>query len=593
MAYAKQPGALDRTRFLAALEMLGHRGPDSRNIASELGGRLLLAQNVLSICGRPDAAFDRYGSSRSGRYRVVFNGEIYNFRSLHRRYAGSQPLQTGSDAEVLANLFDVLAPAEICRRLEGMFAFIAFDRVSGELHVGRDIVGEKPLFRYEDSRLVVFASEVRALLEITGPLDLDLDTLRGYLLTRHFMPPARTEFCGIEKARAGELVTYHLTDSSVRERRTHGLASLISAERAEESCRANADGLVEQLDHELSAVIEQMLPECAYAAIASGGIDSSLVAWNLTHSTRAPDLVLGLDFAGLDPVSAARSGFEQRLGQPIDWYAVSLEHYAEALAEFYSHHCGLMPTHSLASMDILSRRVAERGIRVLFGGDGADELFAGYAAYEAIDDARLLGCESSPSPYSGVAALPAELASVDAWQRTHANSSCRARQEWTLAQKHYVHIEDPAERAFQAMLLLDSGIQLESVGLASSDRMAMRNSVEARSPFVHQRLLQFALNLPRSAKLAVLAPAPMRNKHVLKRLFVNRFGSDLMFPKQGFPGFPNEAGRRICGADFRHVSATLDIPLTALPGLLADRSMEWKLLNLELFLRHVAGGSLQ
>lgn len=592
-AYSKQAAAVDRERFLLALELLGHRGPDFRDVACELDGRLLLAQNVLSICGRPDDAFDHYGSSRSGRFRVVFNGEIYNYRDLHRRFGSRVPLQTGSDAEVLANLFDVMAPVELCQHLDGMYAFVAFDRESGELHIARDTVGEKPLFRYEDSRLVVYASEVRALLAITGPLELDFDTLREYLLTRHFMPATHTEFCGVEKVSAGTLTTYELLNDSTRTHSSHGLAGLVSAERADEYRGTDPDALVAQLDHELATVIEQMLPECAYAAIASGGIDSSLLAWYLAHSAHAPDLVLGLDFAGLDPVSSSRSGFEQRLGQPIEWGAASVDEYTEALAGFYAHHCGLMPTHSLASMDMLASRVAARGIRVLFGGDGADELFAGYAAYATIDDARLINSESSPSPYSCIAKLPVELAGIDIWQRIHSQSGERAQRDWKRARLHYAHVDEPADRSFQAMLLLDSGTQLESVGLASSDRMAMHHSVEARSPFVHRRILRFALNLPRSARLATNVPASMRTKHIVKRVFAARLGAELIYPKQGFPGFPNEAGRQLCGADFRRVSQTLDIPAAALPGLLLDRAMEWKLLNLELFLRHVDAGSVQ
>lgn len=589
MAMALDGAPLDEASFDAALRELRHRGPDVRQLAREGDGRLLLGQNVLSITGSPHADQERYGNSPSGRFRVVLNGEIYNHRELRHRYCPDLDWRTRSDTEVLAALFDVMGPDRIARELEGMYALIAYDRALRRLHIGRDGAGEKPLFRARRPGLLVFGSEVRALLRLLGGASLDVDTLRSYWLTRHFAPRTATEYLGIERVPAGAWFSLELGDARPFDLYSLGLASVLSPPLAGELADAGEPELEARLSACLDDVLGQMLPECESAAIVSGGVDSTLVAAGLRQTKRPPALLIGLDFDGLDPVARDRAGFERALNAEIEVHAPTLDEYTEALARFHAHHRGLMPTHSLVSMDLLSARVAQRGIRVLFGGDGADELLAGYAAYAQIGADQLRTAAISPSPYSTVSELPPELVGSRNWHRLHEALRASAAADWQWAVDQYAHIADASEQRFSAMLLLDCGAQLECVGLASSDRMAMLHSVEARSPFVHRRMLTLALNLPRRARLLASAPEHLRSKYLLKRVFAARLGEELIHPKQGFPGFPNAAGQRLCGT-LQMAADLLELPGGELARLRADRAAEWKLINLELFLRH-AGGS--
>lgn len=584
-AFSKSDRPIDPERFSEAMLLLGHRGPDFEMQVTELGGRLRLAQSVLSICGRPQADPDRYATSSGGCVQVAYNGEIYNFRELNRRHCEDAPLRTGSDTEVLANLLERLELAPLSREIEGMYAFVAFDRARQRLVVARDCAGEKPLYRYEDAGMLVIASEVRAILHLAVGARLDVSTLREYLWTRHFMPGRRTEFIGIERVPAGSWQEFDLAGCRWRSSASCALDDKVDAQFGLCLQRSSMDELTELLDHELQLVAEQLLPECAYACVVSGGIDSTLLASYFLSSARTPAYLPSLDFGGVDPIARARPAFERALGATVDLHAATVEEFGLDLERFYLHHRGLMPTHSLVSMAMLTRRVSERGLRVLIGGDGADELFGGYGAYADIDIEVLATCEQSPSPYSGLSALPQSLAGEPGWEREYDESRAARRDQWRHALATYAHLPDPEERGFSAMLHLDSGIQLESVGLTSSDRMSMLNSVESRSPFVHPRILRLALNLPMRARCATDGAAPMRGKHILKQLFALRVDPALVYAKQGFPGFPNEAGRKLCGGDFRRVSEVLELPEQSVRELLLQRAGEWKLINLELFLR--------
>jgi len=243
----------------------------------------------------------------------------------------------------------------------------------------------------------------------------------------------------------------------------------------------------------------------------------------------------------------------------------------------------MMATHSFVSQMILSEYVSENGYKVLIGGDGADELFGGYEYYKKFAVIKQVPDEN-PSPYSGFVGSAIEL-------RQHDRRKFRdlKKIEWENALTLFSHIDDAQDRTLQAILYLDSLIEMETVGLRSSDLMSMANSVESRGFFVTRDMLEFAINIPAKYKLDFASTDPlMVTKPLLKKLFIKIFDADLLFKKQGYSGYPNEAGHRLVNGDFRHAEQLLELTPQKLKKVTSDRAMECKFLNTELFLRSVS-----
>jgi asparagine synthetase B (glutamine-hydrolysing) len=217
---------------------------------------------------------------------------------------------------------------------------------------------------------------------------------------------------------------------------------------------------------------------------------------------------------------------------------------------------------------------------VLIGGDGADELFGGYEFYKTISSN--FSPNSNPSPYSGFVNNPITFSN---WTTDKLREKMKSN--WLEANNNYGFEEDQYERLMQAVLYSDTTIQLESVGIRAADTMSMMHSVESRSFFLGQEVMRFALNLPLSHKVDLSMNGLEITKPLLKKLFIRCFGHELLMPKQGFSGYPNEAGRALLASmgssGFPLTMEYLNLNLNN-HIIDTDYALEWKMINVELFL---------
>ena len=181
-------------RSLVLAGTLQHRGPDS--VGAFAGQGAAVAQSRLRVIdlvtGDPPIA------NEDGTIGVALNGEIYNYRALRAtlEQAGHRFVSTG-DTEVLAHLAEDLDPVDMCRRLDGMFAFALWDDRRRRLVLGRDRFGKKPLYYWVDGRRLVFGSEIKAVVaDRSVPRQLDDDAIDAYL-TFGYVPTPRTFFAGV------------------------------------------------------------------------------------------------------------------------------------------------------------------------------------------------------------------------------------------------------------------------------------------------------------------------------------------------------------------------------------------------------------
>lgn len=564
------------------LNWLSLRGPDL--CAYEMWEeRVFMGQTILSLTGRlkTDA---RHLVSATTRFKMALNGEIYNYRELKSKYlnSGVEFLGNGdSDSEVLVNLHDVLPSKEIPSLLDGMYAYAILDKQQRNIQICRDVQGEKSLYIYEGPDFIIISSEINPILLIVPSLTPEAQVLRDYFHTRHFMFLERTIYREIRQLLPGSIETLDLMSMKWKRQRPEKLSDWISLSQMEAYSKCSMEELTDELDHLMATCVRQMIPENQkYASVVSGGVDSSLISHYLLDCG-SPDKLVAVNHMGKDRISSDLSGFEGILGQKIDVIQVDRREYRNEVPQCQKICGSPLLSHSFVGQAIQSAYVRKAGCRVLFGGDGADELFGGYSCY--LKDSLNNG-GYSPSPYTRY--LDAE---VEFEKNDNENLKLELANAWRESLRAYSHLENEKERAAQAMMYCDFMYQLPSVGLRGSDLMSLMWNVETRSVFIRRPIVKFALNLPlfAKAKRSRGVEPLLGAKPLLKNLFLRYFGRLLLTPKQGFAGFPNESGAYLGDVEDFITLEVLGIKSGSMKQEALSRDTLWKLINIEFLLREV------
>ena len=580
--FAKK-GNLDIAQCDRALNRLKLRGPDFSFREIYYNNRLYFGQTVLSITGYPYDTKSTYHKSKTGRYDIVLNGEIYNFKKLYETYLEKQKYfcHSNTDTETLLNLHEVISAEEVFDNLRGMFAYIIYDNKENRLIIGRDIIGEKILYKYEDETILILSSEIGPIMELIFSLELNIDVLREYFFTRHLLTPMDTVFHGITLIQPGNLLEYDLTQQSFSTLKIIRLADLIDPVAIEKNRTRSIDDLLEELESVFRSNARILAPEQVdYTCVMSGGVDSSLSSYYM-NIVKKPSNLLALEFLDKDKISENLVPFSNHFGRPISKIRVDAELFLKSFDESYSAVCTPFPTHSFISQAIVSKNVRKEGSKVWVGGHGGDELFGGYNFYKSLNGNNSFPL-TNPSIYSGL--FPLGLV-FEGWNDEILKDRIKSR--WK-EYSYYFEFEDKLqERMIQTVLYSDIVIQLESVGIREADTMSMLHSVEPRCFYLTWDVLKFALNLPARFKLDLSSSDPkMITRPLMKKLFISKFGQELLYPKQGFSGFPNEAGRKLVRGEYTLTEQVLGLIHVPDETGLKQQAIEWKMINMELFLRH-------
>ncbi len=569
---------LDPSACRRALSHLSWRGPDLC-VSAVWQDRVFVGHNVLALTGEVQDRKTVYSISASGRYRIAFNGEIYNYRELARRWLHGRLDLTNetSDTEVLVNLHDVLSAGDIPTLLDGMYAYTVLDENEGVVYVARDVQGEKSLYIYEDERIVVIASEISAIQSLVPAVALDKQSLRDYFRTRHFMLFSRTAYLGVRQILPGRLERLRVADAQWTTVADRTIGDWIDQARMERNAAHSVDSLADELDALLIQSAKEMIPAGRpYAAVVSGGVDSSLLShYIVTYGN--PQVLVAVNNIGKDLISSDLSGFEMSLGRKIDVLQIDKAAYAAEIVRCQATCRSPLLAHSFVAQSLQSEYVQSTGCKVMFGGEGGDEYFGGYDAYLRDNDTI---DEYSPSPY--LAPVAPEIRFID----DDPSKVLRdLREAWSNAQQAYAFVVDPRARASLAMMYGDAAYQLPAVGLRCADLMSMMWSVETRSVLLRRAVVTFALNLPLSARIDRAADSPnLRTKVLLKKLFLRYYPESLLVKKQGFAGFPNESADYLGNLDDYMVFDVLGIQ-RPMSSNQYNQATLWKLANIEYFLR--------
>lgn len=537
-------------------ERMVHRGPDSEGLW--LGRGVALGMRRLSIIDL--ATGEQPVWSEDKRIVAVMNGEIYNFRELRRDLEQlGHRFTSQTDTEVLPHLYEEFGEAMV-EKLNGMFAFALWDLRGEKLLVARDRFGEKPLYYGTFDGKLIFASEPKVLLENAHVTpELNENALRQYL-SFDYVPAPHSIYKGIYKLPAAHVLT--VEKGEVKTRRYWNLSFAKPEEKL--SLRDASKELGELL---ADSVRMRLVSDVPLGILLSGGVDSSTVAAFATQFSRerVKTFSIGFEEDSFDESEYARE-VAAHLNTEHYEDKLSVETAAELIAGIGKWLDEPLSDGSLLPTFLLSRFVRQH-VTVALGGDGGDEIFAGYPMYYGHKMARVydsiprfmrngviepvinnLPVSTKNLSFDYKAKRFVAAANYDAVTRHHSwfgSFSARAQNdlltERVLAQrsddiyadaKSLLEICDAREQIEQ-MQYLDMNFYLAEDILTKVDRASMAVSLEVRAPFLDPRVAEFAARLPLEYKLN-----GSNGKYILKETVKNLLPKSVIKrPKKGF-GIP-------------------------------------------------------
>jgi asparagine synthase (glutamine-hydrolysing) len=499
----------------AALQGMIHRGPDQQ--AGYITPHVSLGATRLRIIDLQGG--DQPMHSQDGRCTIVFNGEIYNFRSLREELERlGRCFRSRCDTEVVLNAY--LEWGNKCfARLRGMFAVALWDEQEQRLILARDRAGIKPLYYLLQGEEIFFGSEMKCIFAHPGvPRKIDLDGLNCFL-SLNYVPGPFTLIEGIRKLMPGHFLEW--------QRGRVFISSFVPRPSHESPPRSMAQA-TEELDALLRfSVTEQMISDVPIGVWLSGGIDSSTITHYAAHlsSTRLKTFSITFPGKSFDESAYVRAvaklygteHFEIDLNENADLSDVIAE------MSYYSDEpgadAGAVPVWYLAKMTRSHATVA-------LSGEGADELFGGYLMYKA--DRYRRACSLVPRPLlRGALACARRLPASDEkigfdyklqrflqgslltaekahvfWNGTFTEDEkrelCRFANSRPLSA---VLRQMRSGRSLERFLEFDQRYSLPDALLYKVDRMSMAHSVEVRPPFLDDRIVDFAARLPQQFKI--------------------------------------------------------------------------------------------
>jgi asparagine synthase (glutamine-hydrolysing) len=492
--------ACDAAVLTRMRDVIAHRGPDDADNFIE--GPIGLGHRRLSIIDlgtghQPMATPD-------GRFTVIYNGEIYNYRELRRELeAHGVEFRTQSDTEVILQLHALYGDAGILR-LNGIFAYALWDRDRRRLLLTRDRAGIKPLYYAATPRGIAFGSEIKALFESTliGPR-LDERHLAEYLIFRQVAGPENL-FAGVLALPPGH--TLAVSEGRALEPQAYWRASGDVPPFTGSHREA-----VETLDRTLNeAVKRQMIADVPLGTFCSGGIDSSLVTAIAARYSNGPINTYSVGFVepGFDESRYARLAASACRSQHHE-IVIDEARFAELLPRLVWHHD--LPLNFANSVHIFAvSELARQSVKVVLTGEGADELFGGYPRYyiprlaasldripallrvpllalaNTLPDHRIrkLAAFATESPDRR---LLFNSTSVDPELVGRVLSKRVANTDWSFRRNLVARAADMSRIDFETYLV--------SI-LNRQDKMSMATSLEARVPFLDNEIIDFARSLP-------------------------------------------------------------------------------------------------
>jgi asparagine synthase (glutamine-hydrolysing) len=541
------------------LSSIVHRGPDSQGFFQE--GEVFLGHTRLSI-----QDLSENGSqpmfSKDGRFVIVFNGEIYNHLDI-RQLLGEFDFRSSGDTETVLYAY-IKYGIDCLSMFNGIFSFSVFDLHTKELFIARDYFGVKPLYLYQDEHLFLFSSEIKTFLSLPIQMDLDKEALMNYL-TYLWSPGEKTPFKLVKKLLPGHYLKFYISDF-----RQAKPSSFYKTNLNGKYLHETEEQLINQLDQLLIQAVErQMLSDVPVGFFLSGGLDSTLlvaIARKIYPNKKFPCFTIDIasqkskieDFA--DDLKYAKKAAEYL---DVDLHVVKatidiVEDFDKMIWHLDEPQSDAAPINVL-NIASLARK---KGIKVLIGGTGGDDLFSGYRRHQALLLEPILG--KIPQGVRQllkqiIGFLPVKSALIRRIGKISENmdltqtARMKGYFKWLSSERIYslfnkstqkelkgydssfyfdelLHQIPHEKNPLNQMLYWEFKTFLVDHNLNYTDKMGMATGVEIRVPFLDVLLVEFAQKLPPEMKMK-----GKETKYILKKVAERYLPQEIIYrPKTGF-----------------------------------------------------------
>lgn len=531
----------------AVFDVLKTRGPDGRGVKRH--GRVALMHTRLSIIDLSEHATQPMVSS-CGRYVIVFNGEIYNYKQLKKEIEHKYEFVTQSDTEVILAYFIHFGSSAV-EHLRGMFAFAIWDKLKEELFIARDRLGVKPLYFASRNHGFIFASRPQALTAMLPELKrtIDKQALR-YFLEAGYVPAPYSIFEGVNKLEPGHYLT--VTKQGVNKTQYWSADHIITDTSL---VGTDENSLLDELDALIDESVRlRLVSDVPVGAFLSGGIDSSLVAAYMAKHTQEPVRTFTI---GFQDKSFDESGYAAEvaahLGTRHTCEVLAVDDLLELMPTFIKQYDEPFFDYSAFPVMAVSR-LARRSVTVSLSGDGGDEAFGGYHYYRMMNSLehahrmphalrKIVGKSLQFAPtqrlrWLGQVIAANEPASAYAFMRGVIKDASYLMQPSlranTLPLSHLFAqrvLRLPANLSYAEIgMRLDLAYTLPDDYLQKVDVGSMAFSLEARDPLLDHKIIEWAAKLPLNWKIR-----QGTNKYLLRKLAYRYIPQEILDrPKMGF-----------------------------------------------------------
>jgi asparagine synthase (glutamine-hydrolysing) len=527
-------GQIENQLLKHALDCLDHRGPDDRGFYEDEFVRFSMCRlAIIDIATGKQPVF-----SQSGTAIVIFNGQIYNFKELRSQLiAKGYEFKSVGDAEVIANLYQEYGP-EFVKKLNGMFAIAIWDKELRKLLLFRDRLGKKPLWYARTNKGLVFSSEIKGLLQIGVNKEIDTEAINDALIYGYCKSP-NSPFLGIKQVNPGNYVVFernefqHFRYWSIEDQVVNSI---------------NEEDALEELKLRLHSAVEMRLnSERPLGVFLSGGIDSTIIAAIAQELTKGElnTFTAGFGSKNFDERQYANQ-VANELGTKHKIYEISPN--PETILIDIAQICDQPFADSSIIASYLLAKYARQDVVVALGGDGGDEIFGGYDRYRAVLNSRFIRASlfrhifskdylrnlgEFPYRISKMLQLDALDQRYDSLLRNiHPGELKKLITSAIQTQERDANQEWPQNRdlLLRKMQIDDINSYLPNDLMYKADMSSMAASLELRSPFLDDRVVEFGIQLPSRLKVS-----RSKGKLLLRRIASDYVSREIVDrPKKGF-----------------------------------------------------------
>ncbi len=546
-------------------DSLKHRGPDAEGFFTDeyvgLGHRRL---SIIDLSERANQPMFSHG----GRYVVIYNGEVYNFREIGARLKtttspqGTINFKTSSDTEVIIEAFAHYGTSFV-NHLNGMFAIAIYDKEKNELFLFRDRLGIKPLYYFWDGTTFAFASELKALTKLDIPLVINKNAIRDFLHLGYIPTPASI-YKQIHKMPSGSIIK--ISEDGIDIQKYWNIKNKIHSEVISDKQQA----MVKLSDLIISSVQYQLKSDVPFGVFLSGGIDSSLITAQAVELSSVKVNTFSIGFEeNIYNESQYAKAVARYLGTDHYEFIVSYNDAINLIEDVFEAYDEPFADSS-AFPTMLVSKLAKNQVTVTLSGEGGDELFFGYGAYKWSQRLHNPVFKYFRKPIAELLyMLPSRYQRAghmfDFSKESNLYSHIFSQEQYMFSDQELDSLLQPAyaaastiqdhmfnthvNRSFneferngrfvgkerilnpmESQALFDLLYYLQDDLLTKVDRASMQHSIETRVPYLDHRVVEFALNLSPSLKYKDGV-----SKYILKEILYQYIPKKFFDrPKQGF-----------------------------------------------------------